>query len=115
LKDTDFVEGYIQENKKRLNQSYKLVIKALKKLDVPYVPSRGSLFVWVDFSKYLKTNDAKGEEQLWLDIYKNTGVLLTPGIGFQHQKKGLFRIVYTAVSIAHLEIAMDKVITYFLE
>jgi 1-aminocyclopropane-1-carboxylate synthase len=114
LKNTDFIEEYILENKKRINQSYKLVIAILKKHSIPYTPSRGSFFVWVNFSKYLYEDSDQGEKQLWLDLYENTGVLLTPGIGFQHQKKGLFRIVYTAVSFAHLEVAMDRMITYLI-
>lgn len=114
LKEDEFITDYIQENKVRLNQSYQLVIKTLKEIDVPYVPSRGSLFVWADFSKYLKENSDKGQETLWIDIYKNTGVLLTPGIGFQHQKKGLFRIVHTAVKMDYLEVAMKRLARYFL-
>ncbi len=85
------------------------------KNDVPYIPSRGSLFVWADFSKYLKDDSDKGEEELWLNIYKNTGVLLTPGIGFQHQKKGLFRIVHTAVDIESLAVAMERLVGYLVE
>jgi len=112
LKDTAFIEEYIQENKRRLNKSYKLVIEALRKIDVPYIPSRGSLFVWADFSKYLKEDSEAGQEQLWLDVYKNTGILLTPGIGFQHQKKGMFRIVFTAVSFSDLEVAVEKIVKY---
>ncbi|MGK0364551.1 MAG: aspartate/methionine/tyrosine aminotransferase [Saprospiraceae bacterium] len=112
LKDTDFIESYILENKVRLNQSYKLVIEALRKIDVPYIPSRGSLFVWADFSKYLKEDSEVGQEQLWLDIYNNTGVLLTPGIGFQHEKKGMFRIVFTAVSFSDLEVAVERIVGY---
>ena len=115
LKNTDFIKSYILENKKRINQSYKLVVASLRKHDIPYIPSRGSFFVWVDFSKYLYENSDQGEKQLWLDIYENTGVLLTPGIGFQHQKKGLFRIVYTAVPFAHLEVAMDRMTTYLVK
>ncbi len=113
LKNGDFIEAYIEENKGLINQSYRLVIEALQKIGVPYVPSRGSLFVWADFSKYLKEYSEIGEEELWMDIYKNTGVLLTPGIGFQHQKKGLFRIVHTAVSVPHLEVAMGRMTNYF--
>ncbi|WP_367388587.1 aminotransferase class I/II-fold pyridoxal phosphate-dependent enzyme [Lewinella sp. LCG006] len=112
LSDAAFMESYIQGNKARLTQSYKLVVSALRKMEVPYVPARGSLFVWADFSKFLKENSDKGQEALWVDIYKNTGVLLTPGSGFQHQKKGLFRIVYTAVPLAHLEVAMDRMTSY---
>ena len=114
LKNTDFIEEYILENKKRLTQSYKLMVTTLRKHDIPYVPSRGGFFLWMDLSKYLYEDSDHGEKQLWLDLYENTGVLLTPGIGFQHQKKGLFRIVYTAISFAHLEIAMDRMANYLI-
>ncbi len=114
LKNTGFIKAYILENKKRLNHSYKLVVETMRKHDIPYIPSRGSFFVWVDFSKYLHEDSDQGEKQLWLDLYEKTGVLLTPGIGFQHQKKGLFRIVYTAISFAHLEVAMDRMVTYLI-
>lgn len=112
LQDDTFVERYIKENKQNLTHSYKIVVSALNKIGVAYIPSRGSLFVWADFSKYLKEDSDQGQEQLWIDIYKNTGVLLTPGTGFQHQKKGLFRIVHTAVPISHLEVAMRRMTDY---
>jgi aspartate/methionine/tyrosine aminotransferase len=114
LKDTAFIEHYIQENKKQLNKSYKLTVATLKKLNIPYLPSRGSFFVWADFSQYFQENSNQAQEQLWVDIYKNTGILLTPGMGFQHQKKGLFRLVYTAVPFSHLEVAMDRISNYLL-
>ncbi|MCG8326806.1 MAG: pyridoxal phosphate-dependent aminotransferase [Chitinophagales bacterium] len=113
MKDSNFIEHYILENKKRVTQSYKLVVAALNKIGVSYIPSRGSLFVWADFSKYLKEDSAQGQENLWIDIYRKTGVLLTPGAGFQHQKKGLFRIVHTALPTAHLEEAMERMLAYF--
>jgi aspartate/methionine/tyrosine aminotransferase len=115
LNDNDFILQYIKENRKRLTQSYSLVVDALNEIAVPYIPSRGSLFVWADFSKYLQADSEQGQEDLWIDIYKNTGVLLTPGTGFQHQKKGLFRIVHTAVPRSHLAVAMDRMVAYLKE
>ncbi len=112
FKDTDFIEGYIRENTKRLTRSYKVVVEALKKLGLPYVPSRGSLFVWADFSRFLSEDSDAGQEQLWVDIFDKTGVLLTPGAGFQHEAKGLFRIVHTAVPTEHLKVAMDRMVAY---
>lgn len=113
FKDDDFLQRYITENKQQLTQSYKVAVHALNKIGVPYVPSRGSLFIWADFSKYLKADSDEGQENLWMEIYENTGMLLTPGTGFQHQKKGLFRIVYTALPLSHLEVAMDRLVAYF--
>jgi 1-aminocyclopropane-1-carboxylate synthase len=115
LKDTVFVEQYIETNKLLLNNSYKLVVEAFDKIKVPYIPSRGSLFIWIDLSKFLKEDSDKGQEQLWIDIYNNTGILLTPGEGFQHLKKGLFRMVFTAIEINHLKVAMDRLIAFLIE
>ena len=113
FKDTRFIDSYIKENKVRLTESYKLVVATLRKIAVPYIPSRGSLFVWADFSSYLKEDSDHGQEQLWVDIYKNTGILLTPGNGFQHHKKGFFRIVYSSVPFAHLKVAMKRLNNFF--
>ncbi len=108
LKDSAFVDAYLTENTRRLNQSYQFMIQCLKQLKIPFLPSKGSFFVWADFSKYLQENTEEGEQQLWLDIYHKTGILLTPGIGFGHPKNGLFRIVFTAVPLSHLQVAMTR-------
>jgi 1-aminocyclopropane-1-carboxylate synthase len=113
MKDHAFLERYIATNKARLTGSYKAVVKVLRDLEVPYVPSRGSLFVWADFSKYLKEDSEKGQEGLWMDIYHRTGVLLTPGAGFQHEKYGVFRMVYTTLPLSHLEVALERLRGYF--
>jgi len=112
LKDTRFIDDYILENQKRITESYTLLVKHLRENKIPYIPSEGSFFVWADFSKYLIEDTDKGQEDLWLEIYRNSGVLLTPGEGFGHEKKGLFRIVFTAVPFTHLQVAMDRMTTY---
>lgn len=114
FKDSLFVSHYIKENTRRITESYLVVIQQLKALNIPYTPSRGSLFIWADFSQYLKTDTQKGEEELWMDIFRQTGVLLTPGMGFQHQKHGLFRIVHTAVPTPDLKVAIQR-LSAFLE
>lgn len=113
LKDDDFVTDYIKRNKKGLNKSYSLVIKLLKKMKIPYIPSRGSLFIWADLSKYMDRYSDQGQEDLWVDIYKKTGILLTPGMGFQHLRKGMFRIVFTAVPKNALKVALIRLERYF--
>ena len=112
LSDNVFLKPYISDNRKSLHKSYKLIINTLKELGISYIPIRGSFFVWADFSKYLKATTQESEDQLWLDIYKNTGIVLTPGLGFKHKKNGMFRIVFTAVPYDHLEVAMQRLISY---
>ena len=45
---------------------------------------------------------------LWQELYRTSGVLLTPGVGFGHTKKGLFRVVYPCVSMEELSVAMER-------
>lgn len=108
LKDDVFVDSYIKENQKLLTESYVVVVKSLRKLDIPYVPSRGSLFIWADFSKYLNDNTQEAENVFWMKIYENTGILLTPGEGFGHTKHGQFRVVYPSVSVDDLAVALGR-------
>lgn len=115
FKQEAFLADYIQENTRQITKSYLVIVKMLRRLGIPYTPSRGSLFIWADFSAYLEENSAAAEEKLWMDIFKDTQILFTPGIGFQHQKKGLFRIVHTAVPTSHLQVAMDRLEAYLAE
>jgi aspartate/methionine/tyrosine aminotransferase len=108
LEDTEWVKSYTAINQKRLTESYLVVVQTLKKLQLNYVPSRGSLFVWVDLSPFLEASTGEAENEFWLKLYAATGILLTPGEGFGHTKKGLFRIVYPFVPIDHLKIAMER-------
>lgn len=114
LSDHDFMEKYITHNQRLLTESYILVVQYLKALNIPYVPSRGSLFVWADFSKFLKKQTLKAETKFWETLYKKTGVLLTPGEGFGHSKKGVYRIVFPCFKKEELEVAMKR-LTVFLE
>ncbi len=113
IADHDFVQKYVEANQKHLTASYLLVIRTLRKLRIPYVPARGSLFVWADFSAYLKKGEP--EEQIWMDIYRSTGILLTPGSGFGHNYEGAFRIVHTLVNHEDMMIAMKKLENFLVD
>ncbi len=108
LSDHDFVESYIKANQAALTENYALTISRLRKLGIPYSPARGSLFVWMDLSSLLKDNTAESEHAVWMSLYKESGVLLTPGDGFGHSKRGQFRLVYSYVMKDDLAVAMDR-------
>lgn len=108
LTDSAFMTSYLARNQARLTESYVVVVGFLARLGIPYVPSRGSLFVWMDLSEFITDDTESAEMDLWRELFYGTGVLLTPGVGFGHTKNGLFRIVYPCVSKAALTVAMDR-------
>ncbi len=112
LKDSRFVQRYIAENQRLLTESYVTVVQQLKALNIDYVPSRGSLFIWLDLSEFLSANTQDAEDDFWLAFYKETGILLTPGQGFGHTKRGLFRMVYTCFEQSDLEVAIQRLIVF---
>jgi aspartate/methionine/tyrosine aminotransferase len=115
LADRDFVASYVERNQSRLTEAYAVVVEAMRRLAMPYVPSRGSLFCWVDLSELLEEDSTEGELALWRAIFQETGVLLTPGVGFGHSKHGLFRVVYPCVRIDELRVAMTRLERYVRE
>jgi aspartate/methionine/tyrosine aminotransferase len=115
LTDDDFMGSYLARNRERLTVAYARVVGVLRRLDVPYVPSRGSHFVWIDLSDLMDGHSADAELALWDDIFRSAGVLLTPGVGFGHPKNGLFRVVYPAVSSDELEVALARLERFVME
>jgi len=115
LTDTEFMTSYIAENARRLTAAYALVVSHLRRLAIPYVPSRGSLFAWIDLSEFLDGETEDAEMALWRELFHTAGVLLTPGAGFGHSKRGLFRVVYPCVSMQELEVAMQRIEAFVRE
>ncbi len=108
LSDHEFVEAYVRANQEALTENYALTVSRLRKLGIPYSPARGSLFVWLDLSGLLKDDSADSERALWMSLYKESGILLTPGDGFGHSKRGQFRLVYSYMVKDDLSVAMDR-------
>jgi aspartate/methionine/tyrosine aminotransferase len=115
LADRVFMTRYLARNRERLTEAYAQVVGVLRDLEIPYVPSRGSLFVWADLSEFLTDDSQESELELWQELFYSTGVLLTPGVGFGHTKNGLFRIVYPCVSPEELTVALERVAGFVRE
>lgn len=112
LSDHTFMRNFLNLQHEALTKGYISVVNMLNKLKIPFVPSYGSLFVWADFSKFISDETSQAEIYFWNELYKSTGVLLTPGSGFGHTKKGMFRIVYTCFDEDALNVAMTRIYTY---
>lgn len=115
LKDQTFMADYLQRNQVAITESYAIAASTLRELGLDYYPARGSLFLWGDFSGLLDAKNEAAEHQLWLDIYHETGILLTPADGFGHREHGWFRMVITYLGPDDQKIAMEKLKKYVLQ
>ncbi len=115
LNDNSFVKNYLHSFQEALTKSYLRILQTLKKLQIPFNPSYGSLFVWIDLSALLNEQSEKEQHQLWLEIFEKTGILITPGNGFGHSKLGMFRVVISSVTYSELEIVMKRFEKFYLE
>ena len=112
LTDNAFMDRFITHSQAALTENYVSVIQALKTLNIPYTPSYGSLFVWANLSEFLKEHSSEGEEKLWLDIFHEAGILLTPTNGFGHSEKGWFRLVISSQPLEGIHEAMRRLSTF---
>lgn len=112
LQDEVFLSNFIAKSQELLTEVYVVVVEALRQVAIPYVPSRGSLFIWLDLSEFLPENTQAAEDALWLELYQQTGILLTPGYGFGHSKKGHFRLVYPNFEKQDVVVAMNRFVQF---
>ena len=111
LSDEEWVTQLVKLNQQRLNEAYKRVTGMLQEEGIPCTDSRGSLFIWADFSRYLEQgHDATSQEEeaLWLRIFEESNVLLTGPGSFGHLQRGWFRIVFTCVTPEELDISIHR-------
>ncbi len=92
FEDDEFVTWYIQENQRRLYETYQALEVALDRINVPLFPSQGAIFAWADFSAYIL--EGQTEKELWMELFTDAKIALTSGESCKANKPGMFRIVY---------------------
>jgi aspartate/methionine/tyrosine aminotransferase len=88
-----WVEWYLDENKRRLEETYHACVKALSRIGVTvFGQTKGALFAWADFSSLL--HNGQSEQELWWELFQDARILLTSGQSCHGEKPGMFRVVY---------------------
>lgn len=109
FRDEDFLNHYIPTLRQQLSQHYSSIGGTLQDLDLPYIHAQGSLFLWIDFSEFLDGDDQEAEDKLWMSIYEESGLLLTPGTGFGHEiNRGCFRMVYSCLTKEEVPVVQKR-------
>ena len=106
LSDADWVGAFAKTNQARLTDAYASAIEVLRAAGVPYVPARGSLFVWAR----LNAGGHGDDEAYWRRMFEERGVLLTAPDGFGLAEGGWLRVVYSCVGGEGLEVGLRRVV-----
>lgn len=84
-----------------------LVHDWLKLNDIDYVESTGGIFIFPDFSKFMKSKNIKNSTDLATYFLEKAGVATTPGISFGNEYDTHLRLSY-CVKMDELELALEK-------
>ncbi|XP_028410612.1 1-aminocyclopropane-1-carboxylate synthase-like protein 1 [Dendronephthya gigantea] len=99
----------IPTNHKRLRECHRVITEALKKENIPVVPSCSGLFVWIDLRQYLDTQSFEAEKRLG-DMMLENAVYINAGKVFCCCEPGWYRVVI-ADDPAKIKIGIERVIS----
>ncbi|XP_024516430.1 1-aminocyclopropane-1-carboxylate synthase [Selaginella moellendorffii] len=114
LQDDTFVDFYVEENKRRLKNSYNLLTSAFTSVKLNYMPACAAMFCWLDLRSLLTECTFEAERALWKEILEDCKVLLTPGEACHYAEPGFFRVCYASMPPEHLQVACTR-LTSFVE
>lgn len=113
LRQDEWVMNWMRHDR-AISGSYATVVATLRELNITYTPAIGSLFVWMDLSAKLTENSDAAWEDLWQNVYDETGLLFTHPLGMGGSKRGWLRMVYSGVPLPTLDEAMRRFKAYWV-
>ena len=105
LSNEDWVGAFAKTNQRELEESYKALSRFCEDYQIPFSPARGSLFLWGRFNLDRLGLD---DQTFWRKLYEDCGILITAPGGFGMKEKGWFRVVFSAVDPATLQVALQR-------
>ena len=110
LNDDEFLDGFFEENRKRLRKQYATVAERIDASVIEIVPTSG-MFVYFNLRKYLPEIQPtyEDEHRLWNHIYTEAKVVLTPGKDCASDEPGWFRMCFAAVPEHTLRQAIERI------
>ena len=86
---------YFPTNLRRLAEAHTFIRSRLDSLQVPSIKATAGLFVWMDLSSFLESQDRTAEMDLFHQMFEDEKVYLVPGSEFQCHMPGWFRMVFS--------------------
>ncbi|KAF6838236.1 ACC synthase [Colletotrichum plurivorum] len=100
LDDREWVDGYIEENRRKLQEHYEVIVSWAKENAIPYAPgNNAAFFVWVDLGKaYCERHPGRDMEDISEHVMRfllDQKVFLACGKQFGSEQPGWLRIVFS--------------------
>jgi len=95
ITDDSFLQFYFVENASRLKKAHEICISQLEGLNVTFTKSIAGMFLWLNMSKLLETQDSwSAEENLFQALISEEKLVLTPGLSNHATSPGFFRLCF---------------------
>jgi len=112
IDDEEFVEHYVEENKRRLGERYEHLCSLLDQGNISFYPAESGLFVWLDLRGLLtksehNANTFEAERDILFKL-RDLGVWLAPGESFRSAAPGYFRLCFAQVGEAELQVGIAR-------
>ncbi|XP_051916005.1 1-aminocyclopropane-1-carboxylate synthase-like protein 1 isoform X1 [Hippocampus zosterae] len=108
LQDREWIsKEFLPENRRRLKAAHGYLTDELQTMDIHYLDSSATLYVWADFRKFLRSPSFEEELYMWRCFLKHN-VVLSCGQAFSCCTPGWFRIVF-ADQQDHLQLGLKRI------
>uniref|UniRef100_A0A383VMM0 Aminotransferase class I/classII large domain-containing protein n=1 Tax=Tetradesmus obliquus TaxID=3088 RepID=A0A383VMM0_TETOB len=111
LSDKQWLQHYLQENRRRLREAYASVTSGLDAAGIPYTAAPAGMFLWVDLRAAFGGQPGSWEDEaaLWRCMAQQHRVVLTPGAACHAAEPGWFRVCYAWTSPGSLPAAVSRI------
>ncbi|WIA13905.1 hypothetical protein OEZ85_002476 [Tetradesmus obliquus] len=111
LSDKQWLQDYLQENRRRLREAYTSVTSGLDAADIPYTAAPAGMFLWVDLRAAFGGTPGTWEDEaaLWRCMAQQHRVVLTPGAACHAAEPGWFRVCYAWTPPGSLAAAVSRI------
>ncbi|GLT79630.1 hypothetical protein SLA2020_511120 [Shorea laevis] len=109
LSDEEFIDNFLSESSKRLENRYRFLTEGLEKVGVSYVESDAGLFFWMDLRPLLMKQTFDAELELWRVIVDDVKLNISPGYSFHVSEPGWFRVCFANMDNETVEVALNRI------
>lgn len=99
IADDAWVDGFLEESRRRLGTAYREVSAVFEQHDIPYIAGGAGFFFLVDLRRFLSEQTWEAEDALWRRILGEAKVNLTPGSACRNVEPGFLRVVFSGIPI----------------